>query len=148
MKFAERLILIVVAAIVLAAAAAGLSVLRANRERRAAAITRRDLAQAAAADPNGPQMSLWRTDPGQSTMLFGKAVKTGAFNLPERGSLTLRALVIERGGGFTPDAIGKIHVARKVDGQIKTIAEATRAQMEDPTWTDMVIQAGDVVYAE
>lgn len=148
MKWIERLILIVVAAVVLGALAAGFGILGANKNTTPTVITQRDRAQAAAADPNGPQMSLWRADPGRSVMLFGKAVKTGAFTLPESGPMTLRTLVLERGAGFAPEAEGKVHIARKVDGKISNVLEATRAQLADPAWKDVTLEPGDVVYAE
>lgn len=148
MKILERILLILAAALVLAGLGVGLSALFRHRGEGTQAITQRDRAQAAAADPNGPQMSLWRADPGRSVMLFGKAVKTGAFMLPESAAMTLRTLVLERGGGFAPDAQGKVHIARKVEGKIANVVEATRAQLADPAWKDVPLEPGDVVYAE
>lgn len=139
--------MVLVGALVVAGLAVGIGGLL-RRPASPAPITTRDLAQAAAADQTGPQMSLWRADPGRSVMLFGLAVKTGAFFLPDQGELTLRALVVDRGGGFAPNAAGKLLVARKVGGQIKTVAEVTRAELNDPAWTDVVLKPGDVVYAE
>lgn len=133
---------------VLAGLGVGVVVLSRNRSTPPAGMTQHQLAQAAAADPEGPQMSLWRADPGRTVMLFGKAVKTGVFSGPEGGTLTLRTLVMERGGGFSPDALGKVHVARKVDGKIGNVVEATREQLADKNWPDVQLRPGDVVFVE
>jgi len=147
-KLVERLILSIVAAAVLAGLAIGVVTLLRSRSEKPEGLTQRELAQAAAADPSGPQMSLWRTDPGRTVMLFGKAIKTGAFDMPADKPLTLRALVMERGAGFAADAKGIVHIARKVDGKISNVVEATRVQLEDPKWTDVPLIPADVVYVE
>lgn len=148
MKGIERIILIVVAALLLASLTAGLVKLSSPPKTEGTPISHRDLAQAAAADPDGPQLSLWRTDPNRTVKLFGLAVKTGAFNLTSEKPLTLRALVMERGGGFSPGAKGSASIVRKVGGAIGPVATATLADFQNPEWADIPLLAGDVVYAE
>lgn len=160
MKGIERLILILVVAVLTLGVASGIAVLwaryRGPATPPAQVISHEELRQNAAANPDGAQLSLWRQDPGQTVLLFGKAATTGAFTMPPvppeaRGvrtpSMPLRELM-RRAGGLKPEAAGNISIVRKEGGEIRTIRTIARAELEDATKEDMVLLPGDVVHVD
>lgn len=146
MKRLERIILIVIGSLALAGLLAGVTALVSGARSgalRADPVTHQDLARENAMDPQAPRWDLWRADPTRSVMVFGKGVRTGAFDT-EGAEVTVRGLV-ERAGGFSPDAEGGVSVMRKDGGPIVEVHAATRAELAG-AGGDFPVKPGDVVY--
>lgn len=160
MRPLERVLLVLVTALVILGVAAGVLILLGQTTgtgpgvapaENVQIIGHEQLRQEAAMNPKGAQLSLWRQDPARTVMLFGLATTTGAFTMNEgqagaTPTLGLREL-LDRAGGFAPEAVGEITVLRKVDGAILPVVTISKAEITDQSIADVRLQPGDVVHA-
>lgn len=84
-----------------------------------------------------------------SVVIFGKAAKTGTYDLPDGKDLTVSAFLARAGGHTSSKAIPVIRIVRKTPAGTKTILINSKAVLiQKDRKYDLILRAGDVMLVE